>query len=264
LIFDEVVTGFRVHPGGAQAYFDIRADLATYGKVAGGGYPIGIVAGSSKFMDAIDGGYWQYGDQSFPEVGVTFFAGTYVRHPLNLAATKAVLKYLGDQGSNLQKSLNQKTESVAQGLNAFIDQRQAPIELGQFSSFFYPSFPHGIAYGSLLFYLMREKGVHIWEHRPCFLTTAHDEADIRLIVEAFKQSVLEMQDADLLPIGGDMPQDSKGLAESNFSSTAVRETKEPVPPVPGAKLGRDPKGDPAWFAPDPERPGKYLQVGSVS
>ena len=66
LIFDEVVTGFRTHPGGAQARFGIRADMATYGKVIGGGYPIGVLAGKREFMDAIDGGMWQYGDGSFP------------------------------------------------------------------------------------------------------------------------------------------------------------------------------------------------------
>ena len=59
-IFDEVVTGFRVHPGGAQAVFGIRADMATYGKVVGGGMPIGMLAGTCRFMDALDGGTWQY------------------------------------------------------------------------------------------------------------------------------------------------------------------------------------------------------------
>jgi glutamate-1-semialdehyde aminotransferase len=73
LIFDEVVTGFRVHPGGCQALFDIRADLATYGKVLAGGMPIGVLAGKSQFMDALDGGAWQFGDDSYPSVGVTFF-----------------------------------------------------------------------------------------------------------------------------------------------------------------------------------------------
>ncbi|HEV8019627.1 MAG TPA: aminotransferase class III-fold pyridoxal phosphate-dependent enzyme, partial [Candidatus Lustribacter sp.] len=82
LVFDEVVTGFRVHPGGMQAVFDIRADLATYGKVAGGGMPVGILAGTTRFMDALDGGTWNYGDDSFPHVAPTFFAGTFVRHPL--------------------------------------------------------------------------------------------------------------------------------------------------------------------------------------
>jgi len=49
-------------PGGAQAHFDIRADLASYGKVIGGGFPIGIIAGKRQYMDALDGGAWQYGD----------------------------------------------------------------------------------------------------------------------------------------------------------------------------------------------------------
>src|SRR5208282_5815402 len=94
LVFDEVVTGFRATPGGAQEFFGVRADLATYGKVVGGGLPIGVLAGSRRFMDALDGGMWQFGDDSFPQVGVTFFAGTFVRHPLVMAAAHATLKYL--------------------------------------------------------------------------------------------------------------------------------------------------------------------------
>ncbi|MEY2633952.1 MAG: hypothetical protein RIR00_2606, partial [Pseudomonadota bacterium] len=66
-VMDEVVTGFRVHPGGIQGLTGIRADLATYGKVVGGGMPVGILAGRAEFMDALDGGPWQYGDDSFPE-----------------------------------------------------------------------------------------------------------------------------------------------------------------------------------------------------
>jgi len=67
-IFDEIVTGFRVHPGGAQALFGIRADLVTYGKVVGGGMPIGILAGKAAFMDALDGGFWQYGDMAMTPI----------------------------------------------------------------------------------------------------------------------------------------------------------------------------------------------------
>ena len=98
LIFDEVVTGFRSHPRGAQGLFGIEADLATYGKVVGGGFPIGVIAGKRRFMDALDGGHWQYGDDSIPTVGVTYFAGTFVRHPLALAAAKAVLEHLREAG----------------------------------------------------------------------------------------------------------------------------------------------------------------------
>jgi len=108
LIFDEVITGFRVHPGGAQAWFGITADIATYGKVLGGGLPLGVVAGRRAYMDALDGGMWQFGDASFPEVGVTFFAGTFVRHPLAMAAALAVLHRLKAAGPALQEGLNAK------------------------------------------------------------------------------------------------------------------------------------------------------------
>ena len=94
LIFDEVITGFRMHPGGAQAMFGVKADIGTYGKVIGGGMPIGAIAGVKLYMDALDGGFWQYGDASQPEAGVTYFAGTFVRHPLALAAAHASLVYM--------------------------------------------------------------------------------------------------------------------------------------------------------------------------
>ena len=73
MILDEVVTGFRLAPGGAQEYFGVRADMCTYGKVIGGGHPIGVLSGKAQYLDALDGGAWQYGDDSGPEVGVTFF-----------------------------------------------------------------------------------------------------------------------------------------------------------------------------------------------
>jgi amino acid adenylation domain-containing protein len=198
LIFDEVVTGFRVHPGGVQALFGIRADLATYGKVAGGGLPIGILAGRAKFMDALDGGMWRYGDDSFPEVGVTFFAGTFVRHPLALAAASAVLKHLKKAGPELQRSLAEKTAALIQDLNADFAGRGAPLRIGHFASWFYFNFPPDQPYGSLLYYHLREKGIHIQEGFPCFLTTAHTDADLAAVARAFKESVAELQEGGFL------------------------------------------------------------------
>lgn len=72
LIFDEMVTGFRLHLGGAQAWFGVEADIATYGKVVGGGMPIGIVAGKAAYLNKIDGGMWNYGDASSPQIEKTF------------------------------------------------------------------------------------------------------------------------------------------------------------------------------------------------
>ncbi|HTP31885.1 MAG TPA: amino acid adenylation domain-containing protein [Candidatus Acidoferrales bacterium] len=199
LIFDEVVTGFRVHPGGAQAIFGIRADLATYGKVLAGGLPIGVLAGRAAFMDALDGGMWQYGDESFPEAGVTFFAGTFVRHPLALAAVWAVLNHLKEQGPTLQQRLTDKTAMLAGRLNEFFEQREVPLRIEHFGSIFYFSFPSDQRFGSLLYYHLREKGIHLLEGFPCFLTTAHTDEDVERVICAFQESVLEMQDGGMLP-----------------------------------------------------------------
>ena len=195
LIFDEVVTGFRAHPGGCQALFGIRADLATYGKVVAGGMPIGVLAGKRAFMDALDGGTWRFGDDSYPEVGVTFFAGTFIRHPLTLAAMKAVLQHLQQQGPGLQEDLNDRTTKLAGTLNQLFEREQVPTRIEHFASFFYFAFPAEERFASLFYYFLRAKGIHILEGFPCFLSTAHTDADLERILEAFKESVAEMKNA---------------------------------------------------------------------
>lgn len=259
LIFDEIVTGFRIHPGGAQAHFGIKADIATYGKIVGGGLPIGVIAGKSQYMDALDGGFWQFGDDSVPEVGVTYFAGTFVRHPLALAAAKAVLQHLKQSGPSLQQNLNARTDKFVAELMRYFQQVQAPFTAYNFGSLFMVKSAPEFAYGDLLFYLLRDKGVHTWDHRPCFLTTAHSEADLAFVMAAFKESIAEMQSAGFLsapPI--EVTNCDRNGAEITNNSLRNR------PPQPNAKLGRDPQGNPAWYIPDTERPGKYLQVASVS
>lgn len=197
LIFDEIVTGFRVHPGGAQALFGIRADLVTYGKVAGGGMPIGILGGKAAFMDALDGGFWQYGDESYPAAGVTFFAGTFVRHPLALAATAAVLKHLKEAGPALQEKLSERTSRLVDDLNSVFERHGIPTEIHNFGSIFFLKFPPEYHYASLFYYLLREQGIHIQEGFPCFLTTAHDDADLAKIVAAFDAASAQMMEAGL-------------------------------------------------------------------
>lgn len=202
LIFDEVVTGFRVHPGGCQALFGIRADLATYGKVVAGGMPIGVLAGKSRFMDALDGGMWQFGDESYPEVGVTFFAGTFVRHPLAVAATKAVLQHLKEQGPALQERLNARTTELVRTLNEIVEQQGVPTRIESFGSFFYFGFPARERFSSLFYFYMRDKGIHIREGFPCFMTTSHSDADIEAIVQAFRESAIEMRQAGFFDQAG--------------------------------------------------------------
>jgi glutamate-1-semialdehyde aminotransferase/acyl carrier protein len=243
LIFDEVICGLRAAPGGAQEHFGVRADLASYGKVIGGGYPIGVVAGKARYMDALDGGHWQYGDDSVPPVGVTYFAGTFCRHPLALAAAKAVLLYLREQGPGLQKEMNERTEAFAARLNAEMAALGAPLKIKQFSTLWKAVYTDDQPWGDLLFYMLRDRGVHIYDGFPCFLTTAHDEADIAVIVDSFRDAVIEMQSSGFLPEG-------KRRDEALDSSR---------PPVPGARLGRDENGAPAWFV--ASESGKFVKVG---
>jgi amino acid adenylation domain-containing protein len=193
LIFDEVVTGFRTHPGGAQALFDIRADLVTYGKVLGGGMPVGILSGKSKFMDALDGGQWSFGDRSVPEKGVTFYAGTFFRHPVALAAARASLTHLKEQGPELQQRLAEKTDRLVSRINQCFEKNYLPVKVEHFASIVHMQFPVEERFASLFYYLLREKGVHLLEGFPCFLTTAHTDEDLDFVARSFEECVTEMQ-----------------------------------------------------------------------
>ncbi|WP_429245739.1 aminotransferase class III-fold pyridoxal phosphate-dependent enzyme [Luteibacter sp. 621] len=243
LIFDEVVTGFRSHPRGAQEVLGIDADMASYGKVVGGGFPIGVIAGKRRFMDALDGGDWRFGDASVPTVGVTYFAGTFVRHPLALAAAHAVLTHLANEGAQLQSTLNAKVTAMADDMNAFCANVGAPIKVVHFASVWKTTFTEDHPLQDLLFAMMRSRGIHILDNFPCFFTTAHREEDFAAITNAFRESILEMQEAEFLP---------------RHREVAAFDPNHP--PVPGARLGKDPDGQPAWFVPNPDAPGKYLRV----
>jgi amino acid adenylation domain-containing protein len=197
-VMDEVVTGFRVHPGGMQAIIGIRADLATYGKVVGGGLPVGVIAGKSKFMDALDGGNWNYGDESIPETGVTFFAGTFVRHPLLLAAAWSVLTHLQAHGPALQTTLTGKTERLVERLNRLFAARGIATKVETYASWFYFNFHNEHPLATLFYYHLRERGIHIQDGFPCFLTTAHSDADFDRIYTAFESTVEELQSVGIL------------------------------------------------------------------
>ncbi|MBC6112097.1 polyketide synthase [Pedobacter fastidiosus] len=253
LIFDEVITGFRFHPGGAQAIFGIKADLASYGKVVGAGTPIGVIAGKSYLMDALDGGNWNYGDASYPEVGVTYFAGTFVRHPLALASAKASLTYMKQRGPTLQQELNEKGEYISGLINEEFEKRQLPIFVANYGSLWKIKYQEEIPYSELLFVLLREKGIHILDGFPCFITEATSYQDIEKVVESFRESLNEMTEAGFFP---EINQINKSFDPASVVLSADN------PPVKGAKLGKDKEGNPAWFIADPHKEGKYLQVAT--
>ena len=247
-IFDEIITGFRVHPGGAQALFGIKADLATYGKVIGGGLPIGAILGKREYMDALDGGFWQYGDDSYPEVGVTYFAGTFVRHPLALAATKASLNHMKEQGKDLQDRLSAMTTRLATQLNTEFAKRSLPIYITHFSSLWRTNFKEEIPYSELLFVLLREKGIHIWDGFPCFLTAAYAQEDMDKLITIFLACTDELAEAGFFP-------KSSTVIGAKLPSALLN-----TPPMPGARLGRDESGNPAWFLVDTKKDGEYVKI----
>ncbi len=238
-IFDEVITGFRVGLGGAQELFGVRADLATYGKVIGGGFPVGVIAGKRAFMDALDGGAWQYGDDSIPGVGVTYFAGTFVRHPLALAAAKASLTHLKEAGPSLQAGLTGSTAAMADELTAWCVEVGAPIAIRQFASLWRVSWLEEHPLQDLLFAMMRSRGVHILDNFPCFLTSAHSAEDIATIQRVFKESVAEMQESGFLP--------RRATVVTGFDYRKRCEED-------GSVLARDVDGQPFWYVPDAASP----------
>ncbi|MCG8404211.1 MAG: aminotransferase class III-fold pyridoxal phosphate-dependent enzyme, partial [Phycisphaerales bacterium] len=206
LVFDEVVTGFRSGPRGAQEFYGVDADLATYGKVVGGGMPLGVVAGRAEYMDTFDGGMWSYGDDSFPEKPVTFFAGTFVRHPLAMASVKAMLQFFKDQTPHFWATMNAKGNKLARTVDGFFRENGYPIEMLNFGSLMFVRMGEE-KFGNLMFYNLRSKGVFMLEGFPSYVTCEHSDEDLDYCVEAFKQSAIEMREAGFfagatLPEGG--------------------------------------------------------------
>lgn len=259
-IFDEVITGFRMHPGGAQALFGIKADIGTYGKVFGGGMPIGAMVGSAHWMDALDGGPWQFGDDSMPERGVTYFAGTFVRHPLTLAASKAALLYMKEQGPALQERLIGLCEDLVRRANAIFERENVPFFVVNFGSAFKIKYDESINWTELFAILMRLHGIHTIDGFPCYLTIFHTQEVIDRVVATIERCIIELKRSGLLP--------ERTLfiptINSSLNGAALRRDERienaTEPPVPGARLGRTPQGDAAWFVPDPDRAGRSMML----
>ena len=199
LIFDEIITGFRIHPGGAQAHFDVKADIITYGKVIGGGMPVGIVSGSKKYLDALDGGQWNFGDDSYPTRDTTMFAGTFCKHPLTMRVMLNVLTFLKDEGPGLQEGVNKRTDQLVRDLNDYYEAENVPIRMRNFGSVF-----RFESYGKydltrnpiemeIFFYILNHLGVYTWERHICFLSIQHTDEDIATVVDTVKMAISKLR-----------------------------------------------------------------------
>ena len=199
LIFDEMITGLRLQLRGAQGWLGVEADMATYGKVIGGGFPLGVVAGKAYLMDAIDGGQWSFGDDSYPAADQTFFAGTFCKHPVTMAAAHAILLHLRERGQALYDDLHARASRLVTGLRAVLAEEGVPLRIMHSASFFRFVPNREDQYLDLLFYHMLERGIYVWEGRACFLCTAHTDEDCDRMVQALRESIAALREGGFLP-----------------------------------------------------------------
>ena len=121
LIFDEVMTGFRLSLGGAQQVLDVRADIVTYGKVIGGGLPVGAFASSNDIMKKLA-----------PE-GPVYQAGTLSGNPLAMSAGLTTIKALKND-LNIYNRLEDKTKALHEGMEKCLNKNSIPFQINRFGS----------------------------------------------------------------------------------------------------------------------------------
>lgn len=187
LILDEVITGFRLAPGGAQEHFGVAADIATYGKVAGGGLPIGLVAGSREVMEHLS------------PTGPVYNAGTFNGNPLSMAAGCAALAELRthDALARIATHTKELVSAVSDILPPDAVICSCP---GMFQVYFGTSGVHnaedaraadGSRYLSFQQALFSE-GVFLPPsmHESNFLSAVHDAVDIEQTIAAMERALL--------------------------------------------------------------------------
>ena len=191
LIFDEVITGFRVAHGGAQALYGITPDLTTLGKIIGGGMPIGAYGGRRDVME-----------QAAP-LGPAYQAGTLSGNPVAVAAGIATLKSV--QLSGVYERLEETASELTQGLQAAADAHELPLTINRvgslFSMFFNPGPVDGwesvtrsdTAAYSRHFHAMLEQGVYFAPSafEAAFVSTVHTPEDIDLTLAAADKAMAQ-------------------------------------------------------------------------
>ena len=189
LIFDEVMTGFRVAKGSAQGLFNITPDLSCFGKVIGGGLPVGAYGGSKEIMNHI------------APVGNVYQAGTLSGNPLAMAAGIATLTELQKKG--VYEALDNKTKKLMNGLQSAADDAGIPFKtchLGSMAGFFFTSIDVynfddakkcDLDRFAKFYRIMLEKGVYLApsQFEACFVSLAHSDEDIDQTIIAARQTM---------------------------------------------------------------------------
>jgi len=191
LIFDEVMTGFRVAPGGAQEIYGIRPDMTTLGKILGGGLPCGAFGGRADIMDQL------------APLGPVYQAGTLSGNPLAMAAGIAMLQYLQEHRADVYRTLEQRSAAVADGVAEVAASLEIPLttnRVGAMFTWFFTGEPVTDFAGAArsdtgrfaaFHQAMLESGVWLppSQFEAAFLSTAHSEADVAATVDAARRAL---------------------------------------------------------------------------
>lgn len=185
LIFDEVMTGFRVAQGGAQDYYDIKPDLTTLGKIIGGGMPVGAFGGRKDVM------------QYIAPTGPVYQAGTLSGNPIAMAAGLACLKEL--RGEENEARLAKRTKQLTKGLKKAAEKHGIPFtvnRVGGMFGFFFTEQKHITCYDDVtkcdierfkrFFHLMLDHGIYLAPSafEASFMSLAHSSREIEATLEA--------------------------------------------------------------------------------
>ena len=206
LIFDEVISGFRLTYGGAQQYFGITPDMATYGKIIGGGFPAGAVVGSIDAMQPLI----TSGDplQDMQEKVLTI--GTFSGNPVTTAVGAAVLEHLRDH-PEIYEHIDNMADRIKKEIYEFAEENEFEFQLFGLGSWFIPHFMWGepesprvfrelpnLMKGEALGHYMRYHGVYMPDLHTVFICSEHTDEDADKIIEAFKKSLLDMKEDGMM------------------------------------------------------------------
>jgi glutamate-1-semialdehyde 2,1-aminomutase len=200
LILDEVMTGFRLAPGGAQEVYGIRPDLSTFGKIIGGGLPVGALAGRADLMDLL------------APLGPVYQAGTLSGNPLAMAAGIAALKALQDRKA--YQRLETLGVALEAGLRRAAEQAGIPMQTQRIGSLFCGYFTSRPVWNlddamhsdrarfGQFFHGMLNRGIYLApsQFEAGFISTAHTEEDIEQTLRAASETLRDIQQGRTAPI----------------------------------------------------------------
>jgi len=193
LIFDEVMTGFRIAKGGAIELFNISSDLVTYGKIIGGGFPVGAFGGKAEIM------------QHISPAGPVYQAGTLSGNPVAMSAGIATLKYIKDH-PDIYKILEEKSAYLQNGLNKNLKQLNLNYTVNRVGSMlcqFFTETPvnnyetainSDVKKYAIYFHNMLKRGIYLApaQFEAMFVSTAHTYEDLDKTINAHLDSLKEM------------------------------------------------------------------------